>query len=93
MISQNILELAKESEHPRTYEVGGNLIKQVAAVTEKLGDLQEKMRKLKEVPHSAPVVTRSRKGVHTGERTWPESLNNWTPTNADPPALSTQFGE
>ena len=25
-----ILELAKESEHPRTYEVAGNLIKQVA---------------------------------------------------------------
>ena len=51
---QGILELAKESEHPRTYEVAGNLIKQVAEVTEKLGDLQEKMRKLKEVPNSAP---------------------------------------
>ena len=49
-----ILELAKESEHPRTYEVAGNLIKQVAEVTEKLGDLQEKMRKLKEVPSNAP---------------------------------------
>ena len=49
-----ILELAKESEHPRTYEVAGNLIKQVAEVTEKLGDLQEKMKKLKEVPESAP---------------------------------------
>ena len=49
-----ILELAKESEHPRTYEVAGNLIKQVAEVAEKLGDLQEKMRKLKEVPDHAP---------------------------------------
>ena len=49
-----ILELAKESEHPRTYEVAGNLIKQVAEVTEKLGDLQEKMRRLKEVPSTAP---------------------------------------
>ena len=49
-----ILELAKESEHPRTYEVAGNLIKQVAEVAEKLGDLQEKMRKLKEVPNNAP---------------------------------------
>ena len=49
-----ILELAKESEHPRTYEVAGQLIKNVAEVTEKLGDLQEKMRKLKEVPNSAP---------------------------------------
>ena len=51
---EGILELAKESEHPRTYEVAGNLIKQVAEVTEKLGDLQEKMRKLKEVPDKAP---------------------------------------
>ena len=49
-----ILELAKEGEHPRAYEVAGNLIKQVAEVTEKLGDLQEKMRKLKEVPNNAP---------------------------------------
>jgi len=49
-----ILELAKESDHPRAYEVAGNLIKQVAEVTEKLGDLQEKMRKLKEVPSNAP---------------------------------------
>ena len=51
---EGILELAKESEHPRTYEVAGNLIKQVAEVTEKLGDLQEKMKKLKEVPDNAP---------------------------------------
>ena len=51
---EGILELAKESEHPRAYEVAGNLIKQVADVTEKLGDLQEKMKKLKEVPDSAP---------------------------------------
>ena len=51
---EGILDLAKEGEHPRAYEVAGNLIKQVAEVTEKLGDLQEKMRKLKEVPNSAP---------------------------------------
>ena len=49
-----ILDLARESEHPRSYEVAGNLIKQVAEVTEKLGDLQTKMKKLKEVPNSAP---------------------------------------
>ena len=51
---EGILELAKESDHPRAYEVAGNLIKQVAEVTEKLGDLQEKMKKLKEVPSNAP---------------------------------------
>ena len=49
-----ILELAKESEHPRSYEVSGQLIKNVADVTEKLGELQLKMQKLKEVPSNAP---------------------------------------
>ena len=49
-----ILEIARESEHPRTYEVAGNLIKQVAEVTDKLGELQEKMKRLKEVPSNAP---------------------------------------
>ena len=51
---EGILNVAKESDHPRGDEVAGNLIKQVAEVTEKLGDLQEKMKKLKEVPNSAP---------------------------------------
>ena len=49
-----ILELAKESEHPRSYEVAGQLIKNVADVTEKLGDLQLKMQKLIEVSNNAP---------------------------------------
>lgn len=49
-----ILELAKESEHPRSYEVAGQLIKNVADVSEKLGELQLKMQKLKEVPNNAP---------------------------------------
>ena len=49
-----ILELAKESEHPRTYEVAGQLIKNVGEVTEKLLDSQDKMKKLKEVPNNAP---------------------------------------
>ena len=51
---EGILEIAKESDHPRTYEVAGQLIKQVAEVTEKLGDLQDKMKKLKDVPSNAP---------------------------------------
>jgi ferric iron reductase protein FhuF len=49
-----ILELAKESEHPRTYEVAGQLIKTVSEVTERLADLQEKMKRLKEIPDHAP---------------------------------------
>ena len=49
-----ILDLAKEGEHPRAYEVALNGIKQVADVTDKLIDLQDKMKKLKEVPNTAP---------------------------------------
>ncbi|HIC84549.1 MAG TPA: terminase [Nitrososphaerales archaeon] len=49
-----ILEVAKEGEHPRAYEVVGQLIKSVAEVTEKLADLHDKMKKLKEVPNNAP---------------------------------------
>ena len=51
---QGILDIAQNSDHPRAYEVAGNLIKQVSEVTEKLGDLQEKMKKLKDVPNKAP---------------------------------------
>ena len=51
---EGILELAQESETPRAYEVAGNLIRQVADVTEKLVDLQTKMKKLKEVPNKVP---------------------------------------
>jgi hypothetical protein len=49
-----ILEIAKEGEHPRAYEVAGQLIKNVAEVTEKLADLQDKMKKLKEIPDTGP---------------------------------------
>lgn len=49
-----ILDLAKEGEHPRAYEVAGQLIKNVGEVTEKLLQLQEKMKKLKDVPDKAP---------------------------------------
>ena len=49
-----ILDLARESEHPRTYEVAGQLITTVSEVTERLADLQEKMQRLKEVPETGP---------------------------------------
>ena len=49
-----ILDLAKESEHPRTYEVAGQLIKTVSEVIERLADLQQKMQQLKEVPDKGP---------------------------------------
>ena len=49
-----ILDVAKNSDHPRAFEVAGNLISQVADVTEKLGKLQSAMKRLKEVPNNAP---------------------------------------
>ena len=49
-----ILEVAKQSDHPRSYEVAGYLISQVADVTEKLSRLQNSMKRLKEVPSNAP---------------------------------------
>ena len=43
-----ILELAQESEMPRAYEVAGQLMKNVADATDKLMDLQKKMKDIDE---------------------------------------------
>ena len=43
---EGILDIARESEHPRVYEVAGQLIKTVGETTEKLIDLQAKMKEL-----------------------------------------------
>ena len=49
-----ILALAKEGEHPRAYEVAGQLIKTVADVSKDLLELQEKLKKIKDVPNKGP---------------------------------------
>ena len=43
---EGILDIARESEHPRVYEVAGQLIKTVGETTEKLIDLQAKVKEL-----------------------------------------------
>lgn len=43
---QHALEIAKSSEHPRAFEVVGNLVKQLADVNHQLLDLSEKKQKL-----------------------------------------------
>src|SRR5210317_1860 len=48
-----ILDIAKEGQHPRAYEVAGQLIGQVAGTVDKLQDLQKKLKDLKEVPKTA----------------------------------------
>jgi len=49
-----ILELAKEGEHPRAYEVAGQLIKTVSEVSQNLLDLQDKLKKVKDIPDRGP---------------------------------------
>ena len=50
---EGILDIAKEGQHPRAYEVAGQLIGQVAQTVDKLQDLQKKLKDLKELPKSA----------------------------------------
>ena len=45
---EGILQLSKETEHPRAYEVAGQLIKTVGETAEKLIDLQQKLKKLED---------------------------------------------
>ena len=50
-----ILELAQESEMPRAYEVAGQLIKNVADATDKLIDLQKKLKDIEEETPKGPT--------------------------------------
>ena len=52
-----ILELAQESEMPRAYEVAGQLIKSVADATDKLMDLQKKLKDVNEEQESKGPTT------------------------------------
>ena len=49
-----ILELAQESEMPRAYEVAGQLIKSVSDATDKLMDLQKKLKDVEEEKQKGP---------------------------------------
>ena len=50
---EGILDVAREGQHPRAYEVAGALIKNVADTVDKLQDLQKKLKDLKELPKTA----------------------------------------
>ena len=52
-----ILELAQESEMPRAYEVAGQLIKSVSDATDKLMDLQKKLKDVNEEQESKGPTT------------------------------------
>jgi len=49
-----ILNLAKEGEHPRAYEVAGQLIKTQSEIAQNLLDLQDKLKKIKDVKGETP---------------------------------------
>ena len=49
-----ILEVAQGSDHPRAYEVAGQLIKSVGDTTDKLIDLQSKMKELNKEEKDSP---------------------------------------
>ena len=50
-----ILEIAQESEMPRAYEVAGQLIKSVSDATDKLIDLQKKLKDVNEEEKKGPT--------------------------------------
>ena len=49
-----ILEVAQGSDHPRAYEVAGQIIKSVGDTTDKLIDLQSKMKELNKEEKDSP---------------------------------------
>ena len=49
-----ILALAKEGEHPRAYEVAGQLIKSQSEIAQNLLDLQDKLKKIKDIKGDTP---------------------------------------
>jgi len=51
-----ILELAQESEMPRAYEVAGQLIKSVSDATDKLMDLQKKLKDVNKEEDKGPTT-------------------------------------
>ena len=50
-----ILELAEDSQMPRAYEVAGQLIKSVVDSTDKLMDLQKKLKDVEEEVQKGPT--------------------------------------
>lgn len=50
-----ILDVAQNSDHPRAYEVAGNLIKHVADISDKLLDVQKKIKDISEEKPKGPT--------------------------------------
>nr|BDD45168.1 hypothetical protein 12 [bacterium] len=61
-----ILELAQESDSPRAYEVAGQLIKSVADSTDKLMDLQKKLKDVNKEEKGATPTNVTNNAVFLG---------------------------
>jgi len=61
-----ILEVAQESDSPRAYEVAGQLIKNVGDVTDKLLDLQKKMKDINKEEKGATPTSVTNNAVFFG---------------------------
>ena len=51
---QGAIEVAQSTDHPRAYEVAGNLIKNVADIADKLLDTQKKLKDIEEEKPKGP---------------------------------------
>ena len=61
-----ILEVARESQHPRAYEVAANMIKNLSDVTEKLMILQRQQQELQPKEPAGPTNITVDKAVFVG---------------------------
>ena len=61
-----ILEVAKQSQHPRAYEVAANMIKNISDVTEKLMTLQKQRKELETPEQTAATNINVEKAVFVG---------------------------
>lgn len=62
-----MMELARESEHPRAFEVLSNMMKQNAEITDRLMELQKRKKDVTENPASAAQLTQN--NVYVGSTT------------------------
>jgi hypothetical protein len=51
-----MMELARDTEHPRAFEVLSNMMKQNAEVADRLMELQEKKKKVEKVDRDSPML-------------------------------------
>lgn len=62
----DLLKVAKESQHPRAYEVAANMMKSLSDMTDKLMVLQKQRKELKAGKEETPASVRVDKAVFVG---------------------------